>query len=243
MSETDTRILDRPAVEKKDNRYYYSLITFQIEDCLFRVPPNAFQEQSQIFRDMFSIPTDGKEGNSDDNPIYLAAVETDAFHDFLELLYPQPRREGLDNLAQEAWSSSRWIKILDLARFYKIEVARKHDIKHWYVPAYMALAKRDKPLDIVEADRLGYDFAVKMAQVRERRLIRGANCSRCNPGGGKGETSKPYSKVDKNRNRTVLLAERAQEEEELKRDVEAVFGTGGTHGLSALGLSLLGQSS
>lgn len=57
---------------------------------------------------------------------------------------------------------------LDTVR--KVELAHKYDISEWYHPTYLALALRENPLSVEEAARLGFDFAVKMAQVREKVL-------------------------------------------------------------------------
>lgn len=52
----------------------------------------------------------------------------------------------------------------------KIELAHRYDIREWLFGAYLALGKRPEPLTVNEGARLGYDFALKMASVREQLL-------------------------------------------------------------------------
>lgn len=52
----------------------------------------------------------------------------------------------------------------------KIELAHKYEIREWLFGAYLALGKRIEPLSVEEGHRLGFDFAIKMASVREQLL-------------------------------------------------------------------------
>lgn len=52
----------------------------------------------------------------------------------------------------------------------KIELAHKYEIREWLFGAYLALGKRLEPLSVGEGQRLGFDFAIKMASVREQLL-------------------------------------------------------------------------
>ena len=45
------------------------------------------------------------------------------------------------------------------------------------MPAYKALAKREASLSVEEANRLGFEFAIKMAGVRERWVALASNSS------------------------------------------------------------------
>lgn len=94
----------------------------------------------------------------------------------------------------DGWSQEQWTAVLDLAHMWqfetvrnmaitklqlfgidevqKVEMAHKYEIKEWYAPSYLALAKRAQPLTVVEAARVRYDVAIKIAQVREKRLQR-----------------------------------------------------------------------
>ncbi|KAH8111836.1 hypothetical protein DFH11DRAFT_551750 [Phellopilus nigrolimitatus] len=189
MSSDGSPVIRAIPIIRRDDRYYFSLITFQVENCLFRVPRDAFEEQSGVFRGMFAVPTVGQEGDSDDNPIHLEGIKEAAFRNFLEVLYT-PAHFG----KHDKWQLDQWSAVLDLAHMWefekirglaitrlqsinideisKVEIAQKYIIEEWYAPAYLALAKRAQPLTVEEAAQIGFDVAVKMAQVREWNMQR-----------------------------------------------------------------------
>lgn len=91
-----------------------------------------------------------------------------------------------------AYTEEEWLSVLSLANMWgftkirqtaieklqnnnidlvtKIELAHRYDIREWLFGAYLALGKRLEPLTVDEGARLGYDFALKMASVREQLL-------------------------------------------------------------------------
>ncbi|OCB87074.1 hypothetical protein A7U60_g5809 [Sanghuangporus baumii] len=178
---------------KKDDTFFFSLVTFRVEDRLFRVPKDPFENQSEHFRRLFAnVPTstETKPARDIDEPIFLPGVERDAFRDLLRLLYPAPMTSSF--AGPIFLSREQWIKVLDLAQTWgfagiralaiqklesadfgeieKLELALKYQIKQWYAGAYLALAKRPESLSIDEGRRLGLELSLKMAGVRERRL-------------------------------------------------------------------------
>lgn len=98
---------DRCGCEKlRANQLQLQRPSLQVEETLFRVHRYFFLRESQLFRDMLSLPipaptepssstgaSKGKfkafdvEGTSDDNPIHLPQVSTDEFEDFLWVFY------------------------------------------------------------------------------------------------------------------------------------------------------------
>ena len=50
----------------------------------------------------------------------------------------------------------------------KINIARRFDISAWLVPTLNALVQREKPIDLLEGNRLGMEWVLKVAEVRER---------------------------------------------------------------------------
>ena len=50
----------------------------------------------------------------------------------------------------------------------KIVVARKFDVSPWLVPSLNELVQREKPIDLSEGNRLGLEWVLKLAQLRER---------------------------------------------------------------------------
>jgi hypothetical protein len=51
----------------------------------------------------------------------------------------------------------------------KVVLVRKYGIKEWYLKTYIALATRPASLTYEEGEKLGFDFALKIAKVREER--------------------------------------------------------------------------
>ena len=64
----------------------------------------------------------------------------------------------------------------------KIVIARKFDVSPWLVPSLSELAKREKPLDLLEGYRLGLEWTLKVAELREyackRDMCRCGDCQR-----------------------------------------------------------------
>lgn len=56
---------------------------------------------------------------------------------------------------------------LTLNEVDKIVLAHKYDLTEWLMPGYTALASREQPLCMEEANQLGFEFVVKMARARE----------------------------------------------------------------------------
>jgi len=63
----------------------------QVEDTHFKVPTMMLEEESEVFKAMFTLPPspgEEVEGQIDDKPIHLKGVEKVEFRSLLRLLYP-----------------------------------------------------------------------------------------------------------------------------------------------------------
>ena len=49
----------------------------------------------------------------------------------------------------------------------KIVIARRFDVSSWLVPCLNALVQREKPLDLLEGNRLGLEWVLKVGEMRE----------------------------------------------------------------------------
>ena len=65
----------------------------------------------------------------------------------------------------------------------KIVIARKFDVSTWLVPSLDALVQREKPLDLSEGNRLGLEWALKVAEVREYGAVVKYTCQDCSYNG------------------------------------------------------------
>ena len=59
----------------------------------------------------------------------------------------------------------------------KTVLAHKYYIEEWYADVYFALAKREDPLTIEESRRIGWETAMKIAWVREKKYSLALTCS------------------------------------------------------------------
>ncbi|KIJ63372.1 hypothetical protein HYDPIDRAFT_29621 [Hydnomerulius pinastri MD-312] len=181
------------AATSKHARFYMTTVTFLVEDCLFKVPRGPFETQSPVFKDMFLLPVGDQseaEGLSDARPIRLEGVNQEDFEHFLKFLFPrsygQPQ-ELPDGPAQ--WTSvlklaTLWdfdgvrktainaLAVLPLSPVDKIVLATEYHIQDWLVPAINAMAQRPEPIGLEDVNRLGLDFALKIASVREHLALR-----------------------------------------------------------------------
>lgn len=70
---------------------YISHIPVSVQDCLFSVPRCLFENGSEVFRDMYQLPTSDKsadEGSTAQNPLRLEGIEKKDFEQLLRVLLP-----------------------------------------------------------------------------------------------------------------------------------------------------------
>lgn len=182
----------------KDDEFYMTFVTLQVEDTLFKVPRQTLEAQSPVFRDMFSLPPPPDvevDGSSDEHPIVLPEpVKAIDFKRLLKVLllptsFVGPRLPKGDHDA--------WISVLKLSRMWEMEelrvlalrhlkyptgwksaaeklaLALKHEIRDWIVPGVNELAKRPEPISVEDAQILGLETALKVAAVRESLVTDG----------------------------------------------------------------------
>ncbi|KAI5988166.1 hypothetical protein EDD15DRAFT_2199112 [Pisolithus albus] len=166
----------------KDDEFYMTLVTLQVEDHLFRVPRRILEAQCPVFQDMFSFPPplDAEvEGSSDEHPIVLPElVKAEDFRRYYGPRLPKGDDDG-------------WISVLKLSRMWQMEeirraalnnlkysavqkgaveklaLALKHDIKDWIILGVEELARRPEPISVEDTEVLGLEVALKVAAVRE----------------------------------------------------------------------------
>jgi hypothetical protein len=49
----------------------------------------------------------------------------------------------------------------------KIVIARDYHVSEWLIPTLNDLARREQPIRLQDANRLGWDYALRIAEVRE----------------------------------------------------------------------------
>ena len=76
---------------------YLVLILLQVEDTLFKLPRCLFEESSEVFRDMFLLPSPEDvscDGSSDEQPLFLEGVRKAHFRQLLKAMKFPACRSG-----------------------------------------------------------------------------------------------------------------------------------------------------
>ncbi|KAL5529507.1 hypothetical protein ACEPAG_5492 [Sanghuangporus baumii] len=175
---------------KRDERFYYTLITFEVENILFRVPRRPFEAESSVFKEMFELPSDGSsDGITDEKPLTLSGITVDNFRTFLRVLFDSAHGSRSE-LKQDEWIcilrlSHMWscdrlfalairkLRVLRIDPIRKIMLARTYNItdyeSDWLPTAYFSLVTRADPLTLEEAEELGMETTMKLTEIRESR--------------------------------------------------------------------------
>ncbi|KAF4620798.1 hypothetical protein D9613_001031 [Agrocybe pediades] len=170
-------------VYEKDEDYYIdsTLMIFQVENCLFRVPAHIFAD-APVFAGMIRLPQSGEscEGLSDDDPIVLPSdVRSDDFENLLEALHPLQISLKLD-LTNPKWISvlklsTLWFltkfralaiseieRINELTSIQKVQMGRAYKISKWVVEGFTEFVMREARISAEEA----------LSRIREKRIAR-----------------------------------------------------------------------
>ncbi|KDQ51208.1 hypothetical protein JAAARDRAFT_199247 [Jaapia argillacea MUCL 33604] len=180
--------------------YYFEDVIFLVEDQLFKVPRLYFENHSDIFRDMFQLPTQGADvdGSSDENPLRLEGIKKKDFVRLLRIMYPKNHNK------HDITTSEEWLSILKLSSMWNFETIRDTAIRtlsskssrmkpisvvdrmqlgmKYHMPMWVAwgatdLAKRLESVSVEEAKEMGVEFAIRITQVRERWHRLGCTCN------------------------------------------------------------------
>lgn len=179
-------------VPKHHEQFYFTLITFLVEDRLFRVPRDTLESQSDVFRDLFLLPVeaDKAEGYSDTSPIVLEGIMKEEFQSLMKVLYPMPLTRSPHSSDGLPTTLEEWTGILKLSKMWsftnvqefaiqqmepmlsmkpldKVALAQDYGITEWLIPGLLQLARREEPIGLEDVRKLGLDTALKLADVRE----------------------------------------------------------------------------
>ncbi|KAI6017446.1 hypothetical protein EDC04DRAFT_2608067 [Pisolithus marmoratus] len=180
--------------------FYISTVTFLVEDCLFKVPREPFQQESEVFCDMFSLPQGDNtvvEGLSDEHPIRIDGTRKDDFEQLLKALLhrkygSQPNMpHGIEQWTSVLKLSTRWsfeklrqasidgLMESGIGAIDRVVLSQQYHVTNWLLPALNELARRPEPITLEEAKRMGIDIALKLASVRERGTVIARNNCCC----------------------------------------------------------------
>jgi len=164
--------------------FYWNVVTFQVEDELFRLPQHPFMK-SPVFRATFSLPRPSgtAEGETDDQPFKLEGVDKQAFGHFLQGMFLDPRVEpktlGIDVWVSVLRLAGMWefheirkfaVDVLDgigLSAIDKVLYGEEFNATRWLSEGYEALVKDEATISNDDAARLGWKTAARLLRVRE----------------------------------------------------------------------------
>ncbi|KDQ55087.1 hypothetical protein JAAARDRAFT_195965 [Jaapia argillacea MUCL 33604] len=167
---------------KRNDMYFLEPITFLVEDQLFKVPRRLFVTHSCIFNTTFTLPPGNRQAEgSDEHPLRLEGISAVDFQSLLKVMYPL--EIGTLELSWDEWRSA--LRLATMFEFDQIRqmalekmptyemdpvevilTAREFSLESWILPAYRQVVRRNEFLTLEDAQRLGWDTAVGLLQVR-----------------------------------------------------------------------------
>ena len=122
-----------------------------MEDELFRVPKKDFTKHSEVFADMFVMPSGdhkNSEGGNDEHPIFLEGYKKNDFIALLKVMYPrydgwwmilrfglipcssEMLLSGTNTVMKIELSKEEWIGVLNLSTRWDMRKVRKGTGRH-----------------------------------------------------------------------------------------------------------------
>ncbi|KAI6004853.1 hypothetical protein EDD15DRAFT_1022890 [Pisolithus albus] len=174
--------------------FYVYTVTFSVENCLFRLPREPFQQESGFFCDKLSSlqGEDGEaEGLSDEKPIRLDGVKKSDFEQLLKVLFHRTLTSSPDLLL----STDQWTSVLKLSTEWdfqrprqaavdalrreasavdRVVLSQRYKVEEFFLPALNELVQRSDLITVEEAVQMGLDIGFKLACVREKVAVRKA---------------------------------------------------------------------
>ncbi|KAK0226434.1 hypothetical protein IW262DRAFT_766760 [Armillaria fumosa] len=169
----------------QNKHFYWEPITILVEDQLFKVTRRMFEESSEVFSTMFSLPQGGSsfvDGSDDEHPLVLQGIKSADFENLLKAIVDAGREEVPK-------SEAEWLSALKLATMWGMSNIRRTAIKEitqlksmsdvdqvilgkdyavmdWVISGYQALTKRKTIVSIEDATRLTLPTCLKVWQAQ-----------------------------------------------------------------------------
>lgn len=194
-----------PKAYTQNKHFYWEPITILVEDQLFKVTRRMFEESSEVFSTMFSLPQGGSssvDGSDDEHPLVLQGIKSADFENLLKAIVDAGRQEVPK-------SEAEWLSALKLATMWGMSNIRRTAIKEvtqlksmsdvdqvilgkdyavvdWVMSGYQTLTKRKTIVSIEDATRLTLPTCLKVWQAQVST----------NPGFRFGETSQEHQTLN-----------------------------------------------
>jgi len=137
------------------NEYYWDTFFVKVEDKLFCVPRYKFVQSSEVFADMFLLPSGPgmrSEGQDRDNPIVLEGYKKEEFTCLLKVMYPTSLIPGGILRLDLQLKKEEWVSVLKLSTIWNMTKIRQCAI-HW-LSTNVTLSPIEKIL-LARAHRVG----------------------------------------------------------------------------------------
>ncbi|KAF8883163.1 hypothetical protein CPB84DRAFT_1790220 [Gymnopilus junonius] len=177
--------------------FLWDLVFFKVEETIFARPRGEFERSSEVFADMFRLPSGSPEGRDKEHPIILEGYKAEEFNCLLKVMYPTSYSlisgTNIDlHLVKEEWISilklstiwnmsqireyaiHRLSTDLTLVPIEKIQLARAHKVSKWLEEGIVSLVNGDHRLTRKDLPTLGYDMAASVLLIRDQLPQSGA---------------------------------------------------------------------
>ncbi|KLO08703.1 hypothetical protein SCHPADRAFT_858756 [Schizopora paradoxa] len=153
----------------------FSFVVLKVEDSLFRVPRNTFEDQASTFQAMYDVSDD------DEEPVVIHDVTVDDMRSFLKCTLKRAKdaKENLFDLLTtyklcEKWGLHRsrrsaFLRMNGMVEdpIERIKYAREFSVEEWVYPSLCALVLRKDSPSESEVIQIGYDYLIPLFRVRE----------------------------------------------------------------------------
>ncbi|KAK0212365.1 hypothetical protein DFS33DRAFT_1492124 [Desarmillaria ectypa] len=170
----------------RNSSFYWELITFLVEDQLFKVTRHMFEESSEVFSTILSLPQGSSspvDGSDDEHPLVLQGVKGADFENLLKVMV-HAGRQSAPKLSHNEWLSAlklatmwgmttvRRMAINEITQLNsmtdvdQVIFGREHAVVDWVISGYQALTKRKTVISMQDASRLSLSTCLKVWQVQ-----------------------------------------------------------------------------
>ncbi|KAI0694142.1 hypothetical protein BC835DRAFT_1032776 [Cytidiella melzeri] len=172
------------SLDTDHSRFFFDdeMVTIKVERTRFRVHRVKFlSSESDVVKTMLTQPgANDKTGAM--KPVEIPNVTAAEMEALLTFFYDgfqgMPNdfelwknllsistRLRFDNIRAQAIAKLDWSP--SLTPVQRLYLAKKHDVPHWLRIAYHSICRRSEPLEVGEAEKIGWDTAIRLAKARE----------------------------------------------------------------------------
>jgi len=174
------------------NEFYWVTFFIKVEDKLFCVPRYEFVKSSEVFADMFLLPSGPatrSEGQDRDHPIVLEGYKKDEFTSLLKVMYPTSSSLISGKNVELPLEKEEWVGVLKLSTIWdmtkirqyaihrlsnltlspieKILLARAHRVGPWLDEAVTILTTCNPMPTFEDLATLGWETVARILWIRD----------------------------------------------------------------------------